>query len=145
MAVKSKKGKLSLRERKKLRIRKKVVGAENRPRLSVFRSTKHTYAQVISDVSGATLAQACTLEPEVAEQAKALAKKLAETQKEGEATGKATSSTKSVLAANAVGLILAKRCKEKGIAAVVFDRNGFLFHGRVKAVAEGAREGGLGF
>jgi large subunit ribosomal protein L18 len=90
----------------------------------VFRSNKHIYAQVISDDRGATLASVSTLAGNLAETAKKI---------------------KGVAAAKQVGLALAKICKEKKITRVVFDRNGFLFHGRVKAVADGAREGGLEF
>jgi large subunit ribosomal protein L18 len=110
------------RTRRKQRVRKKVLGTDARPRVCVFRSNKHIYAQVISDHQGATLAAASTLS-------------LAETAKKN--TG--------VEAAKQVGLALAKICKEKNITRVVFDRNGFLFHGQVKAVADGAREGGLEF
>jgi len=114
------------RLRRQKRVRKSVVGTDARPRVCVFRSNKHIYAQVISDDRGATLAAASTL----------LAKSSAKDK-----------STKShgVEAAKQLGLALAKLCKEKNITRVVFDRNGFLFHGQVKAVADGAREGGLEF
>lgn len=112
------------RQRRKIRVRKKVVGTDARPRVCVFRSSKHIYAQVISDNQGTTLAAVSTLSGELAE---------------------ATKQKKAVEAAKQVGLALAKLCKEKNITKVVFDRNGFLFHGRVKAVADGAREGGLEF
>lgn len=112
------------RVRRKERVRKNVKGSDSRPRICVFRSNKHIYAQVISDERGATLASASTLAP-------------------GEtATGKAP---KGMEAAKRVGLALAQKCKEKNITHVVFDRNGFLFHGQVKALADGAREGGLHF
>ncbi|MGK3999220.1 MULTISPECIES: 50S ribosomal protein L18 [unclassified Sorangium] len=112
------------RERRKLRIRKKVEGTPERPRLSVFRSTKHIYAQVIDDVSGKTLAHASTL-------SKDLKGSLDEDNK--------------VEAAKKVGALIAKICKEKQIDKVVFDRNGYLYHGRVSALAQAAREAGLDF
>jgi large subunit ribosomal protein L18 len=116
--------KLVARGRRRERVRSRVRGTSERPRLSVFRSGKHIYAQVIADSSGTTLLAVSTLSPELREQ---LGKKA------------------NVDAAKQVGLLAARRCKEKGIQRVVFDRNGFLFHGRVRAVAEGAREGGLEF
>ena len=112
------------RERRKERVRKKVVGTDERPRICVFKSNKHIYAQVISDDRSKTLASVSTL-------AKGLAGQVG--------------NRKGVAAAKLVGLALAKICKEKNITHVVFDRNGFLFHGRVKAIADGAREGGLAF
>jgi large subunit ribosomal protein L18 len=112
------------RTRRKQRVRKKVLGTDQRPRMCVFKSSKHIYAQIISDDRGMTLASVSTL-------SKALAPKVED--------------VKGVQAAKQVGLALAKICKEKNITQVVFDRNGFLFHGRVKAIADGAREGGLEF
>jgi large subunit ribosomal protein L18 len=112
------------RERRKQRVRKKVVGTDERPRICVFRSNKHIYAQVISDDRSATLASVSTLAKGSASQ---------------------VGNSKGVKAAKLIGLALAKVCKEKNITHVVFDRNGFLFHGRVKAIADGAREGGLEF
>jgi large subunit ribosomal protein L18 len=112
------------RRRRQERVRKKVLGTDARPRICVFRSNKHIYAQVISDNQGKTLASVSTLSEALAEAAK---------------------QTKGVETAKHVGLALAKACKEKNITKVVFDRNGFLYHGRVKAVADGAREGGLEF
>jgi large subunit ribosomal protein L18 len=135
MATQGKKIASTARERRKLRIRKKVVGTAEKPRLSIFRSSKHTYAQVIADEGHRTIASASTLDREV--QA-ALAKL---TSGQDEAKG----SSKSVLAARAVGIVLAERTKAAKVAQVVFDRNGFLFAGRVKALADGAREGGLNF
>jgi large subunit ribosomal protein L18 len=110
------------RLRRQARVRKRVRGTEERPRLSVFRSDRHTYAQVVVDGPGRTVLAVSTLSPELREQ-----------------LGKTT----NVGAAKQVGLLAARRCLEKGITRVVFDRNGFLYHGRVRAVAEGAREGGL--
>jgi large subunit ribosomal protein L18 len=110
------------RTRRKRTIRLKVVGSTERPRLSVYRSLKHIYAQVVDDTTGATLAAASTLTPDV----KALPK--------GE--GKTA-------VAKRVGEHLAKVCLAKNIGKVVFDRNGFDYHGRVAAVAQGARDGGL--
>lgn len=112
------------RKRRHLRVRRRVFGTEERPRLSVYRSLKHMYAQIINDVEGRTLVHASTLDPE-------LRSKL-------EKTG-------NVEAAREVGRLLAARAKEAGITKVVFDRGGNLYHGRVAALAEGAREGGLDF
>ncbi len=111
-----------LRERRKAHIRKKVEGNQERPRLSVYRSLNHIYAQVIDDVSSKTLAAASTLSPEL---------------KDGKGKKKEL--------AKEVGKLIAKKCQEAKISAVVFDRNGFMYHGRIAAVAEGAREGGLKF
>jgi len=112
------------RERRKLRIRKKVSGTQERPRLSVFRSAKHIYAQVIDDVSGQTLAYASTL-------SKDLKGTLEEDNK--------------VNAAKKVGALIGKICKSKKIDRVVFDRNGYMFHGRIEALAQAARDAGLDF
>ena len=112
------------RVRRRARVRARVRGTDERPRLSVFRSDKHVYAQVIADSSGRTLLAVSTLSPELRSQLK---------------------KTANVSAAKQVGLLAARRCLEKGISRIVFDRNGFLYHGRVRAVAEGAREGGLEF
>jgi large subunit ribosomal protein L18 len=103
--------------------------------LSIFRSAKHTYAQLISDETHKTIASASTLEKEVQDEIAKLAK-----QAEGGA-----SSTKSVIAARAVGIVLANRSKAAKVDKVVFDRNGFLYTGRVKALADAARETGLVF
>jgi len=116
--------KVVARIRRRSRVRKRVRGTPERPRLSVFRSEKHTYAQVIADDSGKTLLAVSTLTPELRAELK---------------------KTADVPAAKQVGLLAARRCREQGINRVVFDRNGFLYHGRVRAVAEGAREGGLEF
>ncbi len=112
------------RGRRQRRVRKKVRGTDERPRLCVFRSNKHIYAQIISDETGVTLASVSSL---------------------SKGLRGAFKKSKGIEAAKQIGLALAKVCKEKNIASVVFDRNGFLFHGRVKAVAEGAKEGGLAF
>ena len=109
------------RTRRKLRIRKKVQGNEERPRLTVFRSSKHIYAQVIDDNAGKTLASASTVENDEA--------------------GKGN----KIDAAKSVGETVAKACIAKGIKQVVFDRNGYLYHGRIKALADSAREAGLSF
>lgn len=135
MATQGKKVASTARERRKLRIRKKVAGTVDKPRLSIFRSSKHTYAQVIADDGHRTIASASTLDKEV----KAALVKLAGAQED------AKGSSKSVLAARAVGLVLAERTKAAKVAQVVFDRNGFLYAGRIKALADGAREGGLNF
>lgn len=109
---------------RKARIRKKVSGSVERPRLSVYRSLVHMYAQVIDDSTGTTLAHASTLSPELKDA-------LGELDKKG--------------AAKKVGELVAKKCLEKQITQVVFDRNGLDYHGRVAAVADGAREAGLKF
>ena len=103
------------------RVRGKISGTAARPRLNVFRSTNHIYAQLIDDVKGATLAAASTLDKEI----------------------DCYGGNKE--AARKVGELIAKRAAEKGISEVVFDRGGYIFHGRVKELAEGAREGGLKF
>lgn len=112
------------RTRRKQRVRKKVLGTDQRPRISVFKSNKHIYAQVIADDRAMTLAAVSTLSKDLAA---------------------GLEKVKGVEAAKQLGLALARICKEKNISRVIFDRNGFLFHGRVKAVADGAREGGLEF
>ena len=116
---------LSPRKRRHVRVRAKVSGTPQRPRLNVFRSSAHIYAQVIDDLRGHTLAAASDLEQAVRERAGEGAPKLER--------------------AKAVGQVIAERAKALGIDAVVFDRGGFLYHGRVRAVAEAAREGGLRF
>jgi large subunit ribosomal protein L18 len=113
-----------LLQRRHRRIRKKVNGTTERPRLCVFRSNNHIYAQVIDDTAQHTLAAASTLEPDL----------------KGELGSAATRD-----ASAAVGKLVAKRALEKGIAKVVFDRGGNLYHGRIKALAEAAREAGLDF
>ena len=115
------------RDRIKYRIRKRVRGSEERPRLTVFRSVAHIYVQVVDDMTGRTIAAASTVEPTV---------------KGGLAKGV---SGGNVAGAKAIGKTIAERLLEKGVKRVVFDRNGFLYHGRVKAVAEAAREAGLEF
>ena len=112
------------RERRRDRVRRRLRGTDERPRLSVFRSGRHIYVQVVTDQSQKTLLAVSTLTAELRAQ-----------------LGK----TADVNAAKQVGLLTARRCQEKGITRVVFDRNGFLYHGRVRAVADGAREGGLQF
>ena len=114
--------KRALRVKRKRRIRMKVTGDSERPRLSVYRSLNHIYAQVIDDGSGKTIAAASTLSPEL---------------KDGK--GKKRELAKEV------GKLVAKKCQAAQIQAVVFDRNGFNYHGRIAAVADGAREGGLKF
>jgi len=112
------------RLKRKKRIRKKLSGTPERPRLSVFRSARHIYAQIVDDVSGHTLASATSLEKK---------------------TKESTDFENNVAMARFVGKLVGERAVEKGIQSVVFDRNGFLYHGRVKAVSEGAREAGLDF
>lgn len=112
------------RKRRQARVRSQVQGSDARPRLSVFRSLNHIYAQVISDQTGRTLAAASTQSVALKGQLKATGNKDA---------------------AKQVGTMIAKVCQELGIEKVVFDRNGFMYHGRVRAVAEAAREAGLQF
>jgi len=118
------KTKEDIRTRIRARIRRKLAGTPQRPRLAVFRSQAHIYAQVIDDDAGTTLCAASTLDKDL---------------KEKSAKGA------NVAAAKAVGQLIASRAKEKGIEAVVFDRGGFQYHGRIKALADGAREAGLKF
>ncbi len=136
MAVKSKRVKLDARGRLKARLKKKIRGTDLKPRLSVFKSDKHTYAQLISDESARTLASASTLDAAVIEKAANVDM--------GEAAN-TSRSTKSIAAATAVGLVLGERAKAAGVEQLVFDRNGFFYHGRIKAVADGARKAGLSF
>ncbi len=112
------------RERRKLRIRRKLSGTAERPRVTVFRSLKHIYAQAVDDVTGNTLAHLSTLSEQV---------------KGGIGEADKTAAAKQV------GAALAKALLAKGVDQVVFDRNGYLYHGRVAALAAGAREGGLKF
>ncbi len=112
------------RQRRQARVRRRVQGSDARPRLSVYRSGKHIYAQVISDQTGRTLAAASTLSADVKPQ---------------------LTRTGNREAAKQVGTLIARLCQERAIRAVIFDRNGFLYHGRVKALAEAAREAGLQF
>jgi large subunit ribosomal protein L18 len=113
-----------LRAKRKVRIRKRIFGTSERPRLSVYRSLNHIYTQIIDDTQGVTLASASTVEKEVRDAQKFENKRAAATY---------------------IGKLIAERAAAKGIKSVVFDRNGFLYHGRVKAVSDGAREAGLDF
>lgn len=112
------------RRRRHQRVRKRVTGTSQRPRLNVFRSLKHIYAQVIDDTRGHTLAAASTLDPELRDKVKELTK---------------------TEQARLVGELLAKRALERGVKKVAFDRGGYKYHGRVKSLAEAARGGGLEF
>ncbi len=119
-------GKLSrneMRKRRHRRIRKKVVGTPARPRLCVYKSLRHIYAQLVDDSRGHTLVAASTLDPEIRDRVK----------------------SPDVEAAKLVGQLLARRAVERGIREVVFDRSGYPYHGKVRALAEAAREGGLVF
>lgn len=116
--------KVKNRVKRHLRVRKKIFGTPERPRLAVFKSNAHMYAQIIDDVNGVTLVAASTLTKDVNEKIK---------------------SGSNCEAAKEVGLKVAALAKEKNIENVVFDKGGFLYHGRVKALADGAREGGLKF
>jgi LSU ribosomal protein L18P len=111
-----------LRKKRHLRIRSKISGTPERPRLSVYRSNKHIYAQLIDDTKGVTLAAASSLDKEFG-----------------------LENTKDTEAAKRVGELIAKRAIEKGYKSVVFDRSGYLYHGRIRALAEAARENGLDF
>ncbi len=115
---------MELRNKRKKRIRKKIFGTAERPRLTVKRSARHIYAQIIDDTTGVTMAAASTVEKEIREHQ--------------------NFETKSS-AAKYIGKLIADRAAGKGITSVVFDRNGFLYHGRIKAVSDGAREAGLNF
>lgn len=112
------------RLKRKKRIRRKVEGTVERPRLTVFRTDKHVYAQIINDKSGMTLVSASTLSEEYKE---------------------ATKEKGKIAAAKKVGELIARKALDSGIAKVVFDRNGFIYHGRIKALADAAREKGLDF
>jgi large subunit ribosomal protein L18 len=112
------------RLKRKARIRKKISGTAEQPRLSVFRSARHMYAQIIDDTTGHTLVAASSVEKTFKEK---------------------SSFENKAAAANYVGQMVAERAKDKGIQKVVFDRNGFLYHGRIKALSEGARKAGLEF
>src|SRR5262245_53312451 len=124
MRIKTKKDR---RHRISLRLRKRISGTPERPRLAVYRSVAHIYAQVIDDRAGITLVSASSAEPSV------------------KATLSAPERGGNQAGARAIGRIVAERLKDKGITRVVFDRGGFLYHGRVKAVADAAREAGLEF
>lgn len=112
------------RKKRHSRVRKKVTGTTEKPRLNVFRSLKHIYVQVIDDNTGVTIASASTADKEL---------------KSGVKTGS------NIEAAKTVGAAIAKRAAEKGVKKVIFDRGGYIYHGRVKALADAAREGGLEF
>ncbi len=112
------------RLKRKKRIRKKIYGTPQRPRLSVFRSSRHIYAQIVDDAAGRTLVASSTVDKQVKE---------------------APKFENKIAAANFVGKIVGERALDQGIKKVVFDRNGFLYHGRVKSLSEGARESGLIF
>ena len=116
--------KKAMRLKRKKRIRTKVSGTSDRPRLTVFRSAKHIYAQIVDDTRGQTLISASTMEKQMREKEKAENK---------------------VSTADEIGKLVAKRALDKGISSVVFDRNGYKYHGRVKALSDGARETGLDF
>jgi large subunit ribosomal protein L18 len=115
------KHRVEARTRIRSRIRRKVTGTDQRPRLAVFKSLKHIYVQVIDDASGKTIVSASTLE------------------KDAGAKGANTA------AAKAVGALIAKKAKDRGVTRVVFDRGGYLYHGNIKALADAARENGLEF
>jgi len=111
------------RYKRKKRIRRKINGTSERPRLSVFRSARHIYAQIIDDIKGETLVSASTVDKDIA----------------------GTEFENKVDAAVKIGRTVAEKAKGKGIETVVFDRNGFIYHGRVKALSDSAREAGLNF
>lgn|SRR5690625_2998648 len=120
----SKAGKNKSRQKRHLRVRKRISGTAARPRLNVFRSGKHIYAQLINDVEGVTLTAASTLDKEISEQ---------------------LSTGGNIEAAQKVGTLIGERAKKAGISSVVFDRGGYLYHGRIKSLADAAREAGLEF
>ena len=122
--------KAATRGRIRMRIRKKVTGTAARPRLAVFKSGRHIYVQAIDDSGGRTIAAASTLDEGVAA---------------GPAAGSRTAGGGNIAAAKKVGAVIAERLKAIGCEAVVFDRGGYLYHGRVKALADAAREAGLRF
>ncbi|AJS61645.1 50S ribosomal protein L18 [Paenibacillus sp. IHBB 10380] len=120
----NKQDKNKARVRRHLRVRKKITGTVERPRLNVFRSSKHIYAQLIDDVTGVTIVSASTVDKGLSEE---------------------ISNGGNVESARKVGELIAKRAKDKGVASVVFDRGGYLYHGRIQALADAAREAGLEF
>ena len=120
----SKESRQEIRVKKHMKIRNRFSGTAERPRLAVFRSNNHVYAQVIDDVAGKTLVSASTLEKDIKAELK---------------------NTDDIDAASKIGDVVAKRAIEKGIKAVVFDRGGYIYHGKVKALADAAREAGLEF
>ena len=120
----SKESRQEIRVKKHMKIRNRFSGTAERPRLAVFRSNSHVYAQVIDDVAGKTIVSASTLEKDIKAELK---------------------NTDDIEAATKVGDVVAKRALEKGIKAVVFDRGGYIYHGKVKALADAAREAGLEF
>jgi large subunit ribosomal protein L18 len=113
------------RQKRHSRIRRKIIGTKERPRLSVRRSTNHLYAQIIDDSVGKTLVQLSTLSPDL--------------------KTKLPKGSGTVKGAAVLGTVLAEKCKKEGVTKVVFDRAGYLYHGRIKALAEAARKGGLNF
>ena len=117
--------KIEGRERRHKIIRKKIIGTDERPRLSVYRSLSHLYAQIINDVDAKTIVSLSTLSPDVKDIIK--------------------NDAGNVKGAVALGTALAQTCMKKGVTKVVFDRSGYLYHGRVKALADAARKGGLQF
>ena len=128
---------LSARARRQRRVRAKLSGVAERPRLNVYRSSRHIYAQLVDDTAHHTLAAASTLDP-------AVRASLDETQPESETATESPAATKQAQAA-AVGRVVAERARERGIETVVFDRGGYRYHGRVRALAEAARKAGLKF
>ena len=120
----TKEDKNKARLKRHLRVRKKIQGTAERPRLNVFRSSKHIYAQLIDDVAGVTIVSASTVDKELSG---------------------SVNNGGSVEAARQVGELVAKRAKEKGHTSIVFDRGGYLYHGRIQALADAAREAGLEF
>ena len=120
----SKESRIEIRKEKHRRIRKNIVGTAARPRLAVFRSNNHMYAQIIDDTEGKTLVSASTLQKDVKSQIE---------------------KTNDVAAAAHLGTVIGKRAVEKGITTVVFDRGGFIYQGKIKALADAAREAGLNF
>lgn len=140
----SSKDKIEARARRKKSIRKRISGTSERPRLSVYRSNKHIYAQIINDAESRSLVLVSDLSKGLAEQLKAAATAPAAAEPAEGEEASAPEGTK-VRTARVVGAAVAKACLDKGITKVVFDRNGYQYHGRVRALAEAAREAGLDF
>jgi len=163
MRIKNKSAKVYKKQRRHLRIRQRVVGTPEKPRLCVFRSSKHIYAQIVDDVARRTLAAASSLKiapltaapaAEATEKAKETkeTKGKAKDKKEEKGKGKkeekgkkAWTGGKKTAAAREVGRLIAEAAKQKGISAVCFDRGGYLYHGRIAALADAARQNGLRF
>jgi large subunit ribosomal protein L18 len=145
MRKKIKNEKLSKRQRRHMHLRNRLVGTPERPRVAVFRSSKHIYAQLVDDTSGRTLATVSSLKLDTKPQAAAKGEDEGDAKKKKKKGKKAAPAGTKVLQAREVGRLLAEVAKEKGITRIAFDRGGYLYHGRVAALAQSARENGLDF